>query len=128
MASAPVSYDAGTGQTESMGNLRGPDEIVEVVAAVHRRRLYDIGQSPLSCDITVAGAIVSLGRARRPSCAWDEQGSSIGNSCTEDEMNEADGPRALFPADPAGERFLARWSQLREVERQLVAKTLNVLS
>ena len=128
MASAPVSYDAGTGQTESMGNLRGPDEVVEVVAAAHRRRLYDTGEPPLSCDITVAGAIVSPGRARRPSCTCDEPGSSIGNRCTEDDMSEADNPRALFPSDAASERFLARWGQLREVERQLVVLAMEAMT
>jgi hypothetical protein len=43
-------------------------------------------------------------------------------------MSEADNHRALFPADPPGERFLARWSQLREVERQLVVLAVEAMT
>ena len=43
-------------------------------------------------------------------------------------MSEADEYMALFPADPAGERFLARWSQIREVERQLVVLAVEAMT
>ena len=43
-------------------------------------------------------------------------------------MSEADDHRTLFPPDAAGERFLARWSQLREVERQLAVLAVEAMT